>query len=146
MLPDRILSPTFTDIGSDSPVRALVSNIEEPFTMVPSSGTLSPSLTTIISPTFISVVGTTIILFFSFRFDVSSLISISSATELRLLFTAMLSNTFPKSYKNRTINPSWESPSAKAPRADIVTRKFSFITFFLNCLIAVNSVLYIRIM
>ena len=80
------------------------------------------------------------------RFDVSSLISISSATELRLLFTAMLSNTFPKSYKNRTINPSWESPRTKAPRADIVTRKFSFITFFLNCLIAVNSVLYIRIM
>ena len=106
MLPDKMLSPIFTDIGSDSPVRALVSSMEEPFTMVPSSGTLSPSLITIISPTFISVVGTTVILFFSFRFDVSSLMSISSATELRLLFTAILSNTFPKSYKNSTINPS----------------------------------------
>ena len=111
ILPDNTLSPVDTDTGSDSPVRALVSNIVSPFTTMPSRGTLSPSFTTIISPTFISVVGTTFILLLSFKFDVSSLIFINSATELRLLFTALLSSIFPISYKNITIKPSCVSPS-----------------------------------
>ena len=85
ILPDKILSPTFTDIGSDSPVRALVSNMEEPFTMVPSSGTLSPSLTTIISPTFyFGCWNYYYFIFFFLDLMFLLLISISSATELRL--------------------------------------------------------------
>ncbi len=49
--PEMISSPSRTSRGTDSPVRAAVSSCEEPRTTTPSSGTRSPALTTISSPT-----------------------------------------------------------------------------------------------
>ena len=48
--PLTISSPSITSTGTLSPVRALVSRLELPFTTTPSSGTFSPGLTRMISP------------------------------------------------------------------------------------------------
>ena len=54
MQPLRTASP-FTDfLGTDSPVRALVSNIDSPSSTIPSNGIFSPGFTTILSPIDIS--------------------------------------------------------------------------------------------
>ena len=49
--PEMISSPSRTSRGTDSPVRAAVSSCDVPLTTTPSSGTRSPALTTISSPT-----------------------------------------------------------------------------------------------
>ncbi len=50
-LPLYILSPFATSCGRDSPVREEVSTEDSPLTTTPSSGTFSPALTTMTSPT-----------------------------------------------------------------------------------------------
>ena len=135
ILPDNTSLPMVAFNNSDSPVRALVSSIAFPSIIIPSSGTFSPSFTTIISPTFMVSVGTTFIVSSSFIF-------ISSDTDFLLLLTANFSSAFPSSYRNITISPSCNSPNTKAPIVDITINRFSLIIFFDNCLIAVIKVLY----
>jgi hypothetical protein len=50
-MPERISSPSLTVFGTLSPVRADVSTFEVPWIMIPSTGTLSPGLIRIMSPT-----------------------------------------------------------------------------------------------
>ena len=52
--PDKISSPVLTSLGTDSPVNAEVSKKLVPSITVPSKGTLSPGLITIISSKFTS--------------------------------------------------------------------------------------------
>ena len=52
--PAKISSPSKTSLGTDSPVRADVSTKLFPFIIIPSKGTLSPGLITIISSKFTS--------------------------------------------------------------------------------------------
>lgn len=47
--PDNISSPLWISLGTDSPVNAEVSNEPSPSKTIPSKGTLSPGLITIIS-------------------------------------------------------------------------------------------------
>ena len=48
--PLRIFAPSLTSTGTDSPVNAEVSRLVSPFIIVASSGTLSPGLISMISP------------------------------------------------------------------------------------------------
>ena len=142
ILPDNTSLPMVAFNNSDSPVRALVSSIAFPSIIIPSSGTFSPSFTTIISLTFMVSVGTTFIVSSSFKLEFSSFIFISSDTDFLLLLTANFSSAFPSSYRNITISPSCSSPNTKAPIVDITINRFSLIIFLDNCLIAVIKVLY----
>ena len=50
-LPLTTVLPSVTSTGALSPVRALIFSADVPVSTVPSSGTRSPGLTTIVSPT-----------------------------------------------------------------------------------------------
>ena len=88
-------SPTETSRGLDSPVRATVFRLLAPSMTVPSSGTFSPGLTTMISPTATSSGNTSSTLPSRSTFAVSGQISMSEAIAFLLLPTAMLWNSSP---------------------------------------------------
>ena len=52
--PLNIVAPSLTSTGTDSPVRAEVSSVVSPFTIIASRGSLSPGLISIISSIFTS--------------------------------------------------------------------------------------------
>ena len=89
MKPERTSSSTLTLLSTDSPVRAEVSTIEEPSITIPSRGTLSPGLTTIMSPISTSSGSTTSISFPIFKFAMSGLISINDEIDFLDLPTAI---------------------------------------------------------
>ena len=89
MKPESTSSSTFTLLSTDSPVSADVSTIEEPSITIPSRGTLSPGLTTIMSPISTSSGSTTSISFPIFKLATSGLISINDEIDFLDLPTAI---------------------------------------------------------
>ena len=86
--PDKTSSPTSTLLGTDSPVKLAVSNILFPLITLPSNGTFSPTLTTIVSPTCTSS-GVTWIIWSSITIVAYSLlISIKEEIDDLVLLTA----------------------------------------------------------
>ena len=88
MQPLITLAPTPITRGMDSPVSAAVSSCEEPSSTTPSSGTRSPGLMTIVSPTSTSYGSTSSSLPSRWRLAYSGAMSIMSAIDLRDLPTA----------------------------------------------------------
>ena len=86
--PLTICSPGLISRGILSPVIALVSKLEKPAFTIPSNGTRSPGLITMISPTCTSSGSTSSKLSPRFTLAYSGQISIKSLIDLRLLPTA----------------------------------------------------------
>ena len=95
IVPLSTLSPSLTNEGFVSPVKAAVSKYALPSVTIPSSGTFSPGLTTITSPTLIFSGEVSFTAFPSLSQAWSGLISSSAVIEEREFFTAMSSNNSP---------------------------------------------------
>ena len=103
MQPERIISLAATFLGMLSPVSATVSSVDVPSIISPSTGTFSPGLITIISPTDMLSGFTTNISPFLSTFATSGLMSISCEIDFLLLPSAISSNNSPN-LKNSITN------------------------------------------
>ncbi len=83
IMPAKTVSPTFTERGIDSPVKAEVSTCELPSKISPSSGIFSPGLTKIRSPTLTSSGETIFTEPFTFRLALSGRTAKSALIERR---------------------------------------------------------------
>ena len=119
-----------TFLGTDSPVKADVSIKASPFVTIPSSGTLSPGFTTIISPifTFSGVFSITSVPLFTYA--LSGFNSIRLSIDFLDLFSAYSSNISPTWKNSITAIASGYSPVANAPKLAILIKKSSPKNFF----------------
>ena len=157
--PASTLSPTFTGIGIGSPVRGALSIAPVPSMITPSTGTVSPDLTSIISPTSSASTGTRSLsqslaedgskeaVLITLR-DLVPLISIGllSVTTLALLgslsrppcidclalINALFSRWEANATSETTIRASISSPSAIAPNTARDVRTWNPTTRFFS--------------
>ena len=135
MHPDEISSPLLISRGMLSPVSATVLSDDVPETTMPSSGTFSPGLTMIVSPTATSSGATVISSPLRSTWAVSGRISIRWEMLSRLLPSAYSSKSSPIWKNNMTNTASANSVSApgikpmqRAPMVAMVIRKSSLKT------------------
>ena len=130
--PDMMLSPSFKSRGILSPVSAMVFKAEFPSITTPSSGTFSPGLITMISPTSTSSGETRFTFPFLSTFATSGRIFIRCEILSRLLPSAYPSNSSPiwkksitKTASGNSVSLPGKKPMQRAPIVAIAMRKSS---------------------
>ena len=130
--PESSSSPTPAGRGMDSPVSAMVSRLVSPSSTTPSSGTRSPGLTTMVSPTRTSAGLTTFSAPSRTTVATSGRMSMRCEMERSLRSSAMSSKSSPTWKKSITKTASANSgsdpgrkPIARAPMVAIAIRKSS---------------------
>ena len=130
--PEIMLSPTVASRGTLSPVRATVSRLVEPSTISASTGTRSPGLTTIISPSSTSSGEMVTSCPSRSTVALSGRISMSLAIDFLLLSEARCSNTSPtwknsmtKTASSNMGEPLGTKPMSKAPTVAMVMSRSS---------------------
>ncbi len=124
-VPETTSSPTETSLGTDSPVRALVSSEDSPDTTIPSRGTFSPGWISMMSSTATSSGSTSSTPSSLTTRAKSGWMSIRSAMDCLVLPTARFSNHSPTWKNSITAAASGYIPMANAPSVATDIRKFS---------------------
>ena len=103
----KISSPSFLNTGTDSPVIALSSKYELPFTIFPSRGTFIPRLIPMVSPilnSFDEIFLYPLLVFNNASSGASSSSSLIAFLDLSVVISSNLSAI---AYNNRAVAPSW---------------------------------------
>ena len=124
-VPDTRSSPGPMSLGTDSPVRALVSKDEFPDTTFPSRGTFSPGRISMVSPTETSSGSTVSFLPSLMTCANSGWMSMRSEMDFLVFPTASFSNHSPTWKNSMTAAASGNIMIANAPRVAMAIRKFS---------------------
>ena len=125
IVPETISSPAAMSLGTDSPVRALVSRVDSPETTFPSRGTFSPGRISMMSPTATSSGSTVSVEPFLTTWAKSGWMSMRSAMDCLVLPTARFSNHSPTWKNSMTAAASGYIWMANAPKVATAIRKFS---------------------